>query len=111
MSKGNTTTECLVCDNLDITHTDRWEASRKLLTGYQRIAKSLDLQEAASRGCQICSVVLEGIVAFQGLIALNGANTRVWFRCNPPMHPLEVGIQEHERAVVIWLEFFTLAGK
>ena len=111
MADGNTTTGCFGYDNLDVTHTDLWQASRKLLTGYHRVAKYLDLREAASGGCQICSILLEGIDVSQSLFARTRPNTRIWFRCNPPTYPLEVGIQEHEKAAVIWLEFFTLAGK
>jgi hypothetical protein len=110
MSKGSINTKCIVCGNLDPTHADGWQGMQSKL-GCQRIVKYLDLREAASRGCEVCSVVLEGIEAFRDILGRIGKETQVFFRCNPPVHPLQVGIQENKGAGARWLEFFTLAGK
>jgi hypothetical protein len=111
MAEGNIETGCSVCDNLDVNaHADRWQAMQDRPVR-QRIVKYLDLKEAASRGCKICSIVREGIEAFQDVLGQIGMETQVCFRCQPPLHSLEVGMQENKNVGNKWLEFFTLAGK
>lgn len=109
MSEGNGETGCFVCENLDVSaHADRWQTTQ---IGHQRIVMYLDLQEAVSRGCKICSVVHEGVEAFRDILGHIGKETELWFRSQPPLHPLLVGIQENRSVGVRWLEFFTVAGK
>lgn len=104
-------TKCLICDNLNAqAGTEHWQAMQDR-PAYQRIVKYLDLTETASKGCKMCSIVLEGIEAFQDVLGLIGMETQVWFRCQPSLHSLEVGIQEDKYAGNRWLEFFTLAGR
>jgi hypothetical protein len=110
MSEGSINTECSVCGSLDANNADRWQVVQSKL-GYQGIIKYLDLRKAASRGCKICSIILAGIKAFRDVLGRIGKETQVLFRCNPPIHPLQVGIQENEGVGARWLEFFTLAGK
>jgi hypothetical protein len=111
MSEANTETVCFVCVNLDTnTHADRWQ-NIQLRLSYQRIAKYQALRETASRGCKLCSIILEGVEAFRGVLGRFGTETEVFIRCQPPLLPLEVGIAENKRAAARWLEFFTFAGK
>lgn len=109
MSEENMNVGCFVCDDFHFSHADRWEALRAEL-GYQRIAKYFDLREAALGGCKICSIVYEGVEAFRVVLGQLGVETCVYLRCRS-LHPLEVGVKEHERAGARWLEFFTLAGQ
>jgi len=108
MAEENIETGCSVCDNLDVnTHADRWQGR----SCHLRIVNYLDLKEAASGGCKICSIVREGIEVFQDVLGQIGMETQVLFRCQPPLRSLEVGIQKNKNVGARWLEFFTLAGK
>jgi hypothetical protein len=111
MSEGNIETRCLICDNLDVnSSTDRWKAMQDG-PGYQRIVKYIDLKKAASEGCKICLIVYEGIEAFRDVLEQIGMEAQVFFRRQPPLQPLEVGLQKNQNAGNRWLEFFTLPGK
>lgn len=110
MSEGSTNDGCPVCDDLDTSHTDRWQVMRQGL-GYQRVAKYFDLRETASRGCEICSIVCEGVEAFQNVLGHIGEESIIRFRCRPPLYPLQVCVEDHKQAKASWLEFFTLGGE
>jgi hypothetical protein len=108
MAEENIETGCSVCDNLDVN--DRWQV-RQDGSCHLRIVKYLELKEAASRGCKICSIVHEGIEVFQDVLGQIGMETQVLFRRQPSLQSLQVGIQKNKNVGARWLEFFTLAGK
>ena len=109
MSEGSTKDGCPVCDDLDTSHTDRWQVMRQGL-GYQRVAKYFDLRETASGGCGICSIICEGVEAFRNVLEHVGEESIIRFRCRL-LYPLQVCVEDHKRAEASWLEFFTLAGE